>query len=75
VAFIANLGSTVLIKHGEYFTVYAGLKEVYVRQGQKVIVDQEIGRVVSNHDGISQLQFQIRKNTQALDPQNWLRNL
>jgi septal ring factor EnvC (AmiA/AmiB activator) len=75
VAFIANLGSTVLIKHGEYFTVYAGLKEVYVKQGQKVIVDQEIGRVISNHEGISELRFQIFKNMQALDPQTWLRNL
>jgi murein hydrolase activator len=53
VAFVPSIGSTVLIKHGEYFTVYAGLKEVYVKQGQKVIIDQEIGRVVSNYEGIS----------------------
>lgn len=75
VAFVPSIGSTVLVKHGEYFTVYAGLKEVYVKAGQKVIVDQEIGKVISNRDGISELRFQIRKNTLALDPQTWLRNM
>jgi septal ring factor EnvC (AmiA/AmiB activator) len=75
VAFVPSIGTTVLIKHGEYYTVYAGLKEVYVKEGQKVIVDQEIGRVISNHEGISELRFQIRKNTLALDPQTWLRTM
>jgi murein hydrolase activator len=75
VAFVPSVGGTVLIKHGEYFTVYAGLKDVYVKEGQKVIVDQEIGRVISNFEGISELRFQIRKNTIALDPQAWLRNM
>jgi septal ring factor EnvC (AmiA/AmiB activator) len=75
VAFVPSIGTAVLIKHGEYYTVYAGLKEVYVKEGQKVIVNQEIGRVISNHDGISELKFQIRKNTIALDPQNWLRSM
>jgi septal ring factor EnvC (AmiA/AmiB activator) len=75
VAFVPSVGSTVLIKHGEYFTVYAGLKEVYVKEGQKVIVDQEIGKVISNYEGISELRFQIRKHTKALDPQVWLRTL
>jgi septal ring factor EnvC (AmiA/AmiB activator) len=75
VAFIANVGSAVLIKHGDYFTLYAGLKEVAVKTGQKVIVDQEIGKVISTPDGVSELHFEIRKTTQALDPQTWLRNL
>lgn len=75
VAYVPNLGSTVLVKHGEYFTVYAGLKEVYVKQGQKVIVEQELGKVISNIEGVPELRFQIRKNTQALDPQGWLRSL
>jgi murein hydrolase activator len=75
VAFIPTLGSTVIINHGEYYSVYTGLKEVYVKTGQKVTTNQEIGQVISNNDGISELRFQIRKNTQALDPQAWLRNM
>jgi septal ring factor EnvC (AmiA/AmiB activator) len=75
VAFIQGLGSTVIVKHGDYLTVYAGLKEVYVRSGQKVTTNQEIGRVFSNNEGVSELRFQIFKNTTALDPQIWLRNM
>ncbi|MDH4092609.1 MAG: peptidoglycan DD-metalloendopeptidase family protein [Cyclobacteriaceae bacterium] len=75
VAFIQGLGSTVIIKHGEYLTVYAGLKEVFVRSGQKVTTNQEIGKVFSNAEGVSELRFQIFKNTTALDPQIWLKNM
>lgn len=75
VAFIQSMGSTVIIKHGEYLTVYAGLKEVYVRTGQKVATDQEIGKVFSNSEGVSELRFQIFKNMTALDPQAWLKNM
>jgi murein hydrolase activator len=74
VAFIPPLGNSVIITHGEYFTVYSGLKEVYVKRGQKVTISQEIGQVLSNSEGISELRFQIRKNTTPLDPQLWLRN-
>jgi septal ring factor EnvC (AmiA/AmiB activator) len=75
VAFIQGLGSTVIIKHGEYLTVYAGLKEVFVRSGQKVSTNQEIGKVFSNNEGVSELRFQIFKNMTALDPQGWLKNM
>ncbi len=75
VAFIQGLGSTVIIKHGDYLTVYAGLKEVFVRSGQKVITNQEIGKIFSNADGVSELRFQIFKNTTALDPQGWLKSM
>ena len=57
VAFIQGLGSTVIIKHGEYLTVYAGLKEVFVRSGQKVTTNQEIGKVFSNNEGVSELEI------------------
>jgi len=75
VAFIQTMGSTVIIKHGEYLTVYAGLKEVFVRTGQKVNTNQEIGKVLSNAEGVSELRFQIFKNMVALDPQIWLRTM
>ena len=74
VAFIPTLGSTVIVSHGEYFTVYSGLKDVFVKKAQKVLTNQEIGRVLVNSEGISELRFQIRKNTLALDPLTWLRD-
>ncbi len=74
VAVVGRLGTVVMVKHGEYFTVYSGLKEVTVREGQNVKTNQEMGTVAFNTDGIPELRFQIRKNTTALNPQQWLRN-
>ncbi len=74
VAFIPSIGTSVILSHGEYFTVYSGLKDVLVKKGQKVTLNQEIGQVHINSDGVSELRFQIRKNTVALDPQSWLKN-
>lgn len=74
IAFIPTMGSTVIINHGEYFSVYTGLKEVYVKTGQRVTTNQEIGKIISKN-GISELNFQIRKQFTALDPQAWLMNM
>lgn len=74
VAFTPGIGNSVIIKHGDYFTVYAGLKDITVKQGQQVNTNQVIGTVVPNAEGISELRFQIRKNFDALNPQEWLRN-
>ncbi len=73
VAIFPAIGSSVIINHGDYFTVYSGLREVFVKKGQKVVTNQEIGQVSINGDGISELRFQIRKNTVALNPQAWLK--
>ena len=74
VAFLPSIGNSIIIAHGEYFTVYSGLKDVYVKKGQKVSTGQELGQLQVNSEGVSELRFQIRKNTTPLNPQLWLRN-
>ncbi|MBX2895039.1 MAG: peptidoglycan DD-metalloendopeptidase family protein [Cyclobacteriaceae bacterium] len=69
-----GLGMTIIVKHGDFFTVYTGVKDIAVKQGQTVSTNQVLGKVQSNADGISELRFQIRKNFDALNPQEWLRN-
>ena len=73
VAFTPGIGSTVLINHGSYFTVYSGLKDIVVKRGQKVKTNQELGEIISNAEGISELRFRIYKDKTPLDPQNWLK--
>jgi len=72
VAFVPLVGNTVMISHGDYFTVYAGLKEVYVKKGQSVSTNQDLGEILTNKEGVSELKFEVRKNVTALDPQQWL---
>jgi septal ring factor EnvC (AmiA/AmiB activator) len=74
VAYIPAIGTSVIINHGDYFSVYTGLKDVYVKMGQKVGSQQDLGVVQANAEGISELRFQIRKNIVALNPEEWLGN-
>ena len=71
VSSIFSYGGTmvVMVRHGAYITVYANLRNVSVRQGQKVGTGQTLGTVGSN--GV--LQFQLRKETAKLNPEAWLR--
>ncbi|MFO7257280.1 MAG: peptidoglycan DD-metalloendopeptidase family protein [Bacteroidota bacterium] len=75
VAVMPTIGNSVIINHGNYFTVYSGLKEVFVRTGQKVATNEEIGEVMTNSDGVSELRFRIYKDRTPLDPQQWLGRL
>jgi septal ring factor EnvC (AmiA/AmiB activator) len=73
VMFTPGMGSTVLINHGSYYTTYTGLKDIAVKRGQKVKTNQELGEIISNADGISELRFRIYKDKTPLDPQLWLK--
>lgn len=73
VAFLPSIGNSVIIAHGEYYTVYSGLRDVYVKKGQTVKTGQELGVLQVNTDGVSELRFQVRKNTTPLNPMLWLR--
>ena len=64
-------GQIVLIRHGDYFTVYSSLKNIRVSVGDKVKARQNLGDVKSSEDG-PVLQFQVWKNSKRLNPQSWL---
>jgi len=64
----------LIIKHGEYFTLYAYLDKVDVKVGQTVSTQDIIGEVLTNKEGVSQLQFEVWKNTTNLNPEKWLKN-
>lgn len=70
---VPSSGKVVMIRHGEYLTVYANLKEVFVKQGQKVNTKQSIGTLLFDQDeGKTILQFEIWDGQNKLDPQDWL---
>lgn len=63
----------VIIRHGDYFTVYTKLREVMVKNGQQVKARDALGKVATNNDGVSELQFQIRRGTELLNPEEWIK--
>ena len=72
IAVVPGMKYVVIVQHGNYYTVYARLKEVYVKMGQDIKVNSVIGEVNTDNDGVSEVQFQVWKNTTKLDPENWL---
>lgn len=67
----SNIG--VIIRHGDYFTVYSQLDEVFVNRGDKVKTKQEIGRVhTDKSEGKTELHFELRQGTGTLNPSVWL---
>jgi murein hydrolase activator len=66
---------SVIVRHGNYLTVYANMSNVYVKSGQKVRTGEALGRVFTDSENGNQtiLHFQIWKDTQRLNPENWLR--
>ncbi|HXH18026.1 MAG TPA: peptidoglycan DD-metalloendopeptidase family protein [Chitinophagales bacterium] len=63
----------VLVRHGEYFTVYSNLKEVFVSSGDEIATKQPIGLVYTDEkDGSSKVHLEIWKNTQKLNPALWI---
>lgn len=68
---IPGAHTTVIIRHGNYLSVYSNLSEVFVKQGDKVKTKQSIGKIFTDEDK-SVLQFQIWKENVKLNPQDWL---
>lgn len=69
---LPGYGGTILVKHGEYYTLYSKLKVVSVKTGDKVKAKQVLGQVYTNKDGIAEVHFETWKGLQPLDPSSWL---
>ncbi len=72
VAIIPGNNTAVMIKHGNYITVYAGIKNVKVKKGDKISTKDVIGEVATDQDGTSKMQFQIWRDFEKLNPEDWL---
>lgn len=67
--------NVVVVRHGEYVTVYANLADLFVHKGDKVKAGQEIGRVyVDKADSNrSVLHFEVRRETEKRNPEEWVK--
>ena len=63
----------VMVRHGQYISVYSGLQNVAVSKGAKVTTKQSLGTVGRNDDGHYVLHFQLRNLTTRLNPEQWVR--
>ena len=65
--------TVVIIRHGEYFTVYSNLENVTVKRGDKVKTKQNLGTVHTNKtENKTELHFELLKEQSRQNPANWL---
>lgn len=68
-----NGNNTVLIRHGNYITIYKNLSKIYVNKGDKIITKQDIGEVLTNRaSGETILSFVIYKEGKTQNPAHWI---
>jgi septal ring factor EnvC (AmiA/AmiB activator) len=70
---IPGLFNTVLVKHGDYFTVYSNLEEVFVSKGDVIKTGTELGAIHTNEEGRTELHFEVWKGNEKQNPEAWLR--
>ena len=64
---------TVLVQHGNYITAYKNLSKVFVKKGDKVFSNQNIGEVFTNNSsGRSTIQFSVFQKTTPVNPLSWI---
>lgn len=69
---ISNTNIAVIIKHGEYFTVYSNLDKVFVTKGEEVNTKKLIGQIHTNLKGKTELHFEVWKGTLIQNPAYWV---
>lgn len=72
IAFVPGMNNVIILQHGEYYTLYARLKEVNVKKGSLVKKEDYIGEVYTDKDGVSEVHFEVWKNYVKLNPELWL---
>lgn len=62
----------VMVRHGQYISAYFNLATLKVKKGDKVKINQSLGTVAADASGNHTMQFQLRKDTQSLNPELWI---
>lgn len=72
---IQGAGKVIIVKHGNYRSVYSNIKDTYVKIGAKVATKQNIGSLIQEGN-LSICHFEIHQVingiTQSLNPSLWI---
>jgi septal ring factor EnvC (AmiA/AmiB activator) len=71
---LPGAGKAVIVRHGDFFTVYSNLETVSVSTGQNLSTKQSIGVVASSQEspGKGEIHLEIWRNSEKLNPQSWI---
>lgn len=72
VQFIPGHDYMLILRHGNYYTVYSKLKEVDVKRGDVVLAKQAVGKVSTDSFGKSEMHFEVWHEKKRLNPSAWV---
>ncbi len=73
---VSPINKAVIVKHGDFFTVYQNLSKVFVKEGDRVSIKQSLGTIRTSGDtGQTTMKFMISQNTTYANPALWLSNM
>ena len=72
IEYIPGFRNMIILRHGEYYSVYAQLESIVVRKGDQVARGSTLGQLAIRNGNVSELHLQIWKNKTHLNPKDWL---
>ncbi len=72
---LPTTNTCIIIKHGDYFSVYSNIEEAAVKPGQKVSTKQSLGKLYNDDDdNITKVHVEIWRGKEKIDPELWIAN-
>ncbi len=71
--FSPTIRNAMIVKHGEYFSVYTGLEEVFVVKGDQIDTGEALGIVHTNKSGETEVHIEVWKGNTKLNPSSWIK--
>jgi len=62
----------IMIRHGEYLSVYSNIQSATVKKGSNVSAKQSLGYIAVDDDGTTVLHFEIWKEKVPQNPESWI---
>lgn len=73
ISLIKGSNKFIIIRHGNYISIYHNLTDIYVKNGQKITTGQAIGKIgISSSSKKYELKFQMYQNETKLNPLDWI---
>ncbi|SDK76647.1 Septal ring factor EnvC, activator of murein hydrolases AmiA and AmiB [Salinimicrobium catena] len=70
---VKGANKAVMVRHGDYISIYNNLDKIFVRKGDEVSIGQELGEVAtSGSSGKTTLHFLLYQNSTKLNPEHWI---
>lgn len=67
-------GNIVIVRHGEFYSVYSNMGQLAVKVGDDVGAGQRLGQIFTDPDsGRATLHFELRRGSAKLNPMEWVR--